>query len=491
MHSYFSSCLLSTRLALGHLSSKKVIGQGAILFLLSALWTTPAQAKNVILFLGDGMGISTVTAARIYAGQLKGATGEEYSLAFETFPNLALIKTYNTNAQVSDSAGTISAILTGEKTRIGVSGITSNVARDDCAAALANTLPTIAELAEDAGMATGVVSTARITHATPAGAYAHTPNRDWEDSASTPDEAEALGCVDIAQQMIQMPNGDGLDVILGGGRGQFLPTNQNDPEYPKKSGKRDDGRNLIEEWLAADPTRQYVWNGEGFAALASKQGKIAGQVMGLFEPSHMQFDTDRENDPGTEPSIAAMTEFAVSQLEAKAKAKSTGYFLLVEAGRIDHAHHISNAYRALEDTVALSDAVQWTIDNVDLAETLIIVTADHSHTMTISGYPRRGNPILGVVETEPGKILPDATGNPYTTLSYANGPGYKKQQPDLSDIDTTAKDYQQLGTVPLMIETHAGEDVAAFAAGKRATQVRGVMEQNKLFHVMHSALFDK
>ena len=489
MYSYFSDSRLGSLLVslLTFLPARKVIGQWPGLLLLSALWITPAHAKNVILFLGDGMGISTVTAARIYAGQLQGGTGEEYSLAFETFPNLALIKTYNTNSQVSDSAGTISAILTGEKTSIGVTGITSDVARDDCAAALVNTLPTIAELAEDAGMATGVVSTARITHATPAGAFAHTPNRDWEDSASTPDEAEALGCIDIARQMIQMPNGDGLDVILGGGRGQFLPTSENDPEYPKKSGKRDDGRNLIEEWLSEDASRQYIWNGEGFAALVSKQGKIPGQVMGLFEPSHMQFDADRAKDPGTEPSIAAMTEFAVSQLEAK----GTGYFLLVEAGRIDHAHHISNAYRALQDTVALSDAVQWTIDNVDLEETLIIVTADHSHTMTISGYPRRGNPILGVVETEPGKVLPDATGKPYTTLSYANGPGYKKQQPDLTDVDTTDPDYQQLGTVPLMIETHAGEDVAAFATGKNATQVRGVMEQNKLFNVMHSALFDK
>jgi len=489
MYSYFSDSRLGSLLVslLTFLPARKVIGQWSGLLLLNALWITPAHAKNVILFLGDGMGISTVTAARIYAGQLQGGTGEEYSLAFETFPNLALIKTYNTNSQVSDSAGTISAILTGEKTSIGVSGITSNVARDDCAAALVNTLPTIAELAEDAGMATGVVSTARITHATPAGAFAHTPNRDWEDSASTPDEAEALGCIDIARQMIQMPNGDGLDVILGGGRGQFLPTSENDPEYPKKSGKRDDGRNLIEEWLSEDASRQYIWNGEGFAALVSKQGKIPGQIMGLFEPSHMQFDADRAKDPGTEPSIAAMTEFAVSQLEAK----GTGYFLLVEAGRIDHAHHISNAYRALQDTVALSDAVQWTIDNVDLEETLVIVTADHSHTMTISGYPRRGNPILGVVETEPGKVLPDATGKPYTTLSYANGPGYKKQQPDLTNIDTTDPDYQQLGTVPLIIETHAGEDVAAFAAGKSATQVRGVMEQNKLFNVMHSALFDK
>ena len=89
MHSYFSSRLLGSLLALGHLPCKKVIGQWSALLLLSALWTTPAQAKNVILFLGDGMGISTITAARIYAGQLQGATGEEYSLAFETFPNLA------------------------------------------------------------------------------------------------------------------------------------------------------------------------------------------------------------------------------------------------------------------------------------------------------------------------------------------------------------------------------------------------------------------
>ena len=146
---------------------------GLVLALLLA--SAQSYAKNVIFFLGDGMGISTVTAARIYAGQAAGATGEEYSLAFEEFPHLALIKTYNTDAQVPDSAGTITALVAGEKTRIGVLGINNTVARDDCAAALQNTLPTLAEMAEQAGMATGVVSTARITHATPAGAYAHTP----------------------------------------------------------------------------------------------------------------------------------------------------------------------------------------------------------------------------------------------------------------------------------------------------------------------------
>ena len=443
-----------------------------------------SHAKNVIFFLGDGMGISTVTAARIFAGQSAGATGEEYDLAFDRFPHLALIKTYNTNAQVPDSAGTITAITTGEKTRIGVLGVNGSVERDDCAAALTNTLPTLAELAEQKGMSTGIVSTARITHATPAGAYAHSPNRNWESSASTPDEAEALGCKDIALQLVEMSHGDGLDVILGGGRREFLPIEADDPEYPSRPGLRDDSRNLIDEWLAADSKRQFTWRGDEFAQWLPSDTPVDGQLMGLFEPSHMKYEADRQRDPGKEPSLQDMTALAVKQLAEN----DQGYFLLVEAGRIDHAHHFSNAYRALTDTVALSDAVQWAVENVDLADTLIVVTADHSHTMTISGYPRRGNPILGTVETEPGKPILDATGVPYTTLSYANGPGYKKQRPNLSKINTQDPDYQQLGTVPTQSETHAGEDVAAFAVGQNAAAVRGVMEQNRLYDVMYDVL---
>ena len=443
-----------------------------------------SHAKNVIFFLGDGMGISTVTAARIFAGQSAGATGEEYDLAFDRFPHLALIKTYNTNAQVPDSAGTITAITTGEKTRIGVLGVNGSVERDDCAAALTNTLPTLAELAEQKGMSTGIVSTARITHATPAGAYAHSPNRNWESSASTPDEAEALGCKDIALQLVEMSHGDGLDVILGGGRREFLPIEADDPEYPSRPGLRDDSRNLIDEWLAADSKRQFTWRGNEFAQWLASDEPVDGQLMGLFEPSHMKYEADRQRDPGKEPSLQDMTALAVKQLAEN----DQGYFLLVEAGRIDHAHHFSNAYRALTDTVALSDAVQWAVENVDLADTLIVVTADHSHTMTISGYPRRGNPILGTVETEPGKPILDATGVPYTTLSYANGPGYKKQRPNLSKINTQDPDYQQLGTVPTQSETHAGEDVAAFAVGQNAAAVRGVMEQNRLYDVMYDVL---
>ena len=462
-------------------------GISLLLIVLLALTSSIGHAKNVIFFLGDGMGISTVTAARIFAGQAKGATGEEYDLAFDQFPNLALIKTYNTDAQVPDSAGTITALTTGEKTRIGVIAVNSSVARDDCAAALDNTLPTLVELAEQAGMSTGIVSTARVTHATPAGAYAHSPNRNWESSASTPNEAEALGCKDIALQLIEMAHGDGLDVILGGGRREFMPFEADDPEYPSRPGLRDDGRNLVEEWLAADSARQYAWHGDEFAKWLSSPAPQDGQLMGLFEPSHMQYEADRAKDLGKEPSLKDMTALAVKQLARNDK----GYFLLVEAGRIDHAHHLSNAYRALTDTVALSEAVQWVVDHVDMEETLILVTADHSHTMTISGYPRRGNPILGKVQMPAGEPILDALARPYTTLSYANGPGYKLKVPDLSEVDTQAPNYQQLSTVPMPAETHAGEDVAAFAAGKNASAVRGVMEQDRLFGVMYNALFSQ
>ena len=157
--------------------NKVIVGISASL----ALLTTPmAAAKNVIFFLGDGMGISTVTAARIFAGQQQGLAGEEYDLAFDKFDNVALIKTYNTDAQVADSAGTITAIMTGQKTRIGVIGINASAERDNCDAALKARLTSLAELAEDKGLRTGIVSTARITHATPAGAYAHTANRNWK-----------------------------------------------------------------------------------------------------------------------------------------------------------------------------------------------------------------------------------------------------------------------------------------------------------------------
>ena len=435
--------------------------------------------RGVILFMGDGMGVSTVTAARILAGQLAGGAGEEHSLSFEEFPHVALVKTYNVDAQVPDSAGTMTAIVTGEKTRAGVLSVSAEVARGDCAASLAQPLTTLLEQAEEAGFATGLVSTATITHATPAAAYAHAADRNWEDDSGLPEAATAAGCRDIARQLVEFDRGDGIEVALGGGRGHFLPVSEPDPEYPDQIGFRTDGRNLVAEWLAGDG-RAYVWNLE---QLLAADAASAGQVLGLFEPSHMQFDVDRAKD--AEPSLAAMTEFALKRLMDR----SPGYFLMVEGARIDHGHHFGNAYRALHDTLALDAAVARALAMTDSANTLILVTADHSHTLTISGYPRRGNPILGKVEVAPGQLMKDQRGHPYTTLGYANGPGALAEPVDLSDTDTEAVDYQQAAAVPMTIETHGGEDVAAYAQGPGAAGVAGVMEQNRLHDVLFEGLF--
>ena len=441
-----------------------------------------SYAKNAILFLGDGMGVSTVTSARIFEGQQLGKLGEEHSLSFDEFENLALIKTYNTDAQVPDSAGTISAILTGQKTRAGVSGVNASVERGDCENSLTNQLPTILEMAEQRGMRSGIVSTARITHATPAGAYAHYAERNWEDNDDLSEAAVTHGCKDIAQQLVEFKHGDGVDVVLAGGRANFIPQYEADPEYESRSGKRTDQRNLISEWTENRKNRSYVWNLEGLRALNPKTND---QVLGLFESSHMHFEADRLKDQAGEPALSDMTEFALNKLNHK---NNKGFFLLIEAGRIDHGHHAGNAYRALTDTVELSKAVSIALKMVDLKETLIIVTSDHSHTLTISGYQARGNPILGLARAG-GHDVPDALGKPYTTLSYANGPGYLKEIPDLSKIDTKAIDYRQLSTRPMYMETHAGEDVAAYATGIASDMVRGTMEQNELFNVMHQALF--
>ena len=445
--------------------------------------TSQSAQRNVILFVGDGMGVSTVTAARILAGQLAGGSGEEHNLSFEHFPHVALVKTYNTDLQVPDSAGTMTAMVTGHKTRSGVLSIAPNVERGDCAAALANELTTLLERAEVGGYATGLVSTATITHATPAAAYAHAADRNWEDDSTMPEEARMAGCVDIARQMLEFTEGNGIEVMLGGGRSHFLPKTQTDPEYADKTGQREDGRDLVARWLAdAADERHYVWNRAQFEALDASKAR---QVLGLFEPSHMQFEADRTSGGNAEPSLAAMTEFAITRLSQNA----TGYFLIVEGGRIDHAHHFGNAYRALTDAIALDAAVAQAIELTDPEKTLILVTADHSHTLTISGYPPRGNPILGKVEGAPDAMgLPGGL-HPYTTLGYANGPGYRDEQPDLREVDTEAPDYQQIAAVDMAFETHAGEDVPAYAMGLGATALGGVIEQNEIYNVLADALF--
>ncbi|MFI8718542.1 alkaline phosphatase [Stenotrophomonas sp. NPDC077464] len=466
------------------------------------------RAKNVILFLGDGMSLTTVAAARIFEGQRNGNPGEENLLSWERFPATAFSKTYNTDSQTPDSAGTMTAITTGVKTHMGAIGVSAG-SRSDCADSLGKGLLTWLQLADSAGMATGVVSTARLTHATPAATYAHSPERNWESDADLPDAAKAAGCQDIAQQLLSTSRyGRGPLVALGGGRGQFTTVEETDPEYDDKVGLRLDGRSLVSEWKQAHPQGAYVWNARQLQAAAT-----APAILGLFEPDHMRYDAERGEDPSGEPSLADLTRAAIANLSRHKE----GYVLMVEGARIDHANHSGNAYRALSDTVALSDAVRAAADATSDQDTLIIVTADHSHTLNFVGYPARGNPILGKVKDKGGEdgagaldLARDGTGLPYTTLSYANGPGFTgasnqqpagpktyphapssfdpaKGRPDLTHVDTEHRDYMQEALVPMKSESHGGEDVGIWARGPGSRAVRGTMEQNTIYHMIVQA----
>lgn len=433
-------------------------------------------AKNVILFVGDGMGVSTVTAARILAGGASGA------LTLDQLPYTALSRTYSLSHQVADSAAGMNALTTGIKTANGVIAMDAATERND-----ANkdgdgaSVQTILELARAARKSTGIVTTTHVTHATPAACYAHVNDRDKE--------------LEIAAQLVprgagyNSALGKGVDVILGGGRRYFLPVTDADGDAVHDEegalGARDDGRNLIAEMQKAGYT--YVWNAQQFAALDMKKTK---RLLGLFESSHMLFDFQRPTDAAGEPGLADLTETAIALLARNRR----GYFLMVEGGRIDHGHHGNSAFAALTETLAFDRAIARALELVDLKDTLVIVTADHSHVLTIAGYPERGTSIFGIA----GR---DRQGVPYTTLLYANGPGHRgpmgRVPPDRDEFsgvlespapkDPTHPTYVQEAGIPLNSETHAGEDVIIWATGSGAEHVRGVVENTRVFAWMRAA----
>ncbi|KAH9377443.1 hypothetical protein HPB48_010037 [Haemaphysalis longicornis] len=424
-------------------------GQSTVSELLSAP-IVDAPAKNVIVFVGDGMGVSTVTASRIYRTQSKmGQPGEEGSLSFERFPYTALVKTYAVDRQVTDSAASATALFCGAKTKMAMIGLSASANVSECDSAVGNELHSFIKRAQDKGMWTGVVTTTRVTHATPAALYAHAAHRDWEMDSKMPKRTR---CKDIARQLVEDNPGKGLNVILGGGLAYFK-------DKQRGGGKRGD-------WPG--PGRP-VEEGQEESQVRRLSGGTPGR---LFSGDHMSYELYRQEK---QPSLVDMVTTAVKILRKGDK----GFALVVEGGRIDHGHHENRAALALHETAQLSDAVTAALELVDLADTLVLVTADHSHSFTLNGYPVRGNPVLGLAG------LSEKDGLPYTTLSYANGPSTTKRK---AETNTEAVDYQQVVAVPLRLETHAGEDVALYAAGPMAHLVRGVLEQHAVAHLVDYAV---
>ena len=444
--------------------------------LFSALGATSqaqaGDAKNVILFIGDGMGPTVLTATRLFK------VGEEGNLEMMKLPRSARIKTFSNDAQTTDSAPSMAAYTTGVKMNnevIAMSSDTKAVAPgkdvngnktvNNCSNDNGKPVPTILELAKAAGKSVGAVTTTELTHATPAATYAHICHRD--------------AAYDIAAQAVpggagfNQALGDGVDVLMGGGANHWTPYSASN------KGGRNDNRDLTAEMKA---------QGYSYVTTQSELAKVtSGKVLGLFSSkSHLDYELDRvaKGAANTQPSLSEMTAKAIDLLSKN----SQGYFLMVEGGRIDHALHGTNAKRSLTDAVALDEAVKTALGMVDLNNTLIVVTADHDHTMTINGYAAKGNPVLDLVKNGDGSTQNDVDGKPFTTLVFGNGPNRADVRPVLTSNQVMANDYLQETGVKLASETHGGGDVMLFADGAGSNRFKGTLDNTKVFGKLREAL---
>ncbi|KAM4835868.1 intestinal-type alkaline phosphatase-like [Thomomys bottae] len=428
-------------------------------------------AKNLIIFLGDGMGVPTVTATRILKGQMGGHLGPETPLAMDRFPYMALSKTYSVDRQVPDSASTATAYLCGVKANYKTIGLSAAARFDQCNTTFGNEVISVMYRAKKAGKSVGVVTTTRVQHASPAGTYVHTVNRNWYSDADMPASALQEGCRDIATQLVS--NMD-INVILGGGRKYMFPEGTPDPEYPNSAndtGSRLDKRNLVEEWLSKNQGAQYVWNRTELIE-ASRDPSVT-YLMGLFEPMDTNFEVYRNKE--LDPSLEEMTEAALRVLGRNPR----GFYLFVEGGRIDRGHHLGTAYLALTEAVMFDSAIEKASLLTNEQDTLTLVTADHSHVFSFGGYTLRGTSIFGLAP------LQAQDGKSYTSILYGNGPGYVLgDRPNVTEAESGEPSYRQQAAVPVKSETHGGEDVAVFARGPQAHLVHGVQEQNYIAHLM-------
>jgi alkaline phosphatase len=403
------------------------------LFILFAFPQGALGAQNVIFMVGDGMGVSHVTAARIYKSQASG------HLELDKMPYTALIKTYALDGIVTDSAASATAYASGKKVNNGTIGMDKTAIykkRDG------KNLITLVDLAKKKGKSVGIVTTTRVTHATPAAFYAHT-----NDRYST--EAEC------ADQLL----GENIELIMGGGR-----------KYFEKS-KRKDGKDLTTAFQKKG--YQIVQNRAELKGI-----KNTSKVLGLFTDSHMTYMVDRTDE--TEPVLSEMVESAIDYLSQNPK----GYFLLIEGGRIDHAAHDNLARHAFEETIAFDDSLKTVLKKINLQKTLVLVTADHATGgLTINGGTTHDEGLFVASSAE--GILPNV---PLPILSWASGPS---ALPDRKKPALPKKDpYQnwQPAQFPSKWSQHTGEDVTLYAKGVGAEKIHGTLENTQVFIVIKESL---
>ena len=458
--------------------------------------TGPRQAKNVILFIGDGMTIANRTAARVMS---KGISQGKYlgKLSFDEMPNMALIGTSGSDSLITDSANSMSAYTTGHKTAVNAMGVYVSRTKDNLSHPKVETITEL--LKRKTKMAVGIVSDAELEDATPAAMVSHTRRRADKQY--------------IADQLFFSR----ADVILGGGSAYFIPENI-------KGSKRKDNNDLVR--LFKNDGYQYVTNKDEL--LSASSNKDTKKLFGVFHPDNMDGSLDRfilkQNTVAEYPNQPDLTDMTQSALNVLSKNKD-GFFLMVEAALIDKFNHPLDWERAAFDTIMLSNAVQVAKDfAAKNPDTLIIVVPDHTHSGSISGviddlksgalrekvgiyaeagfpnYPKanqNGYPekidvtrrmafFYGNYPDHYETMHPKLDGTFVPAIKTADGKflaneKYKQAQEDAIHVGGNLPSHQDVGV-------HTADDAVLNAMGPGSEKFKGFMDNTEVFKAMVEAL---
>ncbi|MET1756343.1 alkaline phosphatase [Novosphingobium sp. RD2P27] len=410
--------------------------------------TAPAEVRNVILLIGDGMGDSEITVARNYAEGAGGFFKGIDALPFTgQYTHYALDRETGKPAYVTDSAASATAWASGVKTYNGAIGVDIH----------GKPHKTLIELAKAAGIATGDVSTSEIQDATPAALIAHVAQRKCygpvATSAKCPQNAlENGGAGSITEQMLDTR----ADLVLGGGAATFAET--------AKAG-RWKNRTLAQQ--ASDRGFHIVRDAAELDAVT--QADDRRPLIGVFSPGNMpvRWTGPRASHHGnidqpavtcqpnpernaSLPTLAGMTRKAIALLKDKPK----GFFLQVEGASIDKQDHAANPCGQIGETVDLDEAVQVALEYAKAdGHTLVIVTADHAHTSQIVGNGTRAPGLTAALNTREGGLM---------TVSY--------------------------GTAEEGSQGHTGTQLRIAAYGPHAVNVSGLLDQTDLHYIIRDAL---
>lgn len=373
------------------------------------------QPKSIILLIGDGMGINQARAADIYTREIMGR-----SMAINSIRTRGVTTTYSANSEVTDSAAAATALFSGYKSDNGVINMLPHGRK----------VLTIAQAAKKAGLSVGVVSTTRLTHATPAAVYSHSRRRDDENF--------------IAEQLTELAP----EVAMAGGVRHFMPQG-------KKGSKRNDDKDLIA--VMKSKGYAYVTNA---GELKSIDPRKNDRLLGLFAMSHMDYELDRENVPklGSQPSLADMTQAALSILEKNPK----GFFVMIEGGRIDHACHAHDIKAAIDETLAFDNAVSAALEyRKEHPDVLVLVTGDHETGGL--GLGRGTQYALALTELKPLKnsleyVSHQILNDPVKLDEYLNAAGFELTEDERAFLvknrpETKAAAVAQLHNYPRIDES--------------------------------------